>query len=218
MKARNKTELIDTLGNIKQERKRELFTLSSELKAAKYPNDLPLVRRAAIIFSYAHWEGFIKDASQAYVIFVASKSRKLSDLIINFQALACRQELIIAQKATKRIFPHLIVVKRLTDEINESYSLNPSTSIDTESNLTSEIFENICNCIGIDYKLNWEVQGPFIDDLFRNRCAIAHGELYVPDMKYSIEALEFSIKAIDQFSTEVENAVELDAYLRTNIR
>jgi len=213
MKIRSVAELIDYLGGNKQERKRELISISHDLS----PNqgEPPArIRRAAIVLAYAHWEGFVKDAARAYVRLVSFKSRNLSSLALSFQALACRQELVVAQTAIRRIQPHIAVVKRLTDDLARSCQIDADAAIDTESNLTSHVFENICYCIGLDYKSNWAPDGPFIDDMFRSRCDIAHGELFAPDTKYAQETVQFSIRAMDRFSTDIENATIAEAFLR----
>lgn len=212
MKIRSLSELIDFLAGRKKERRRELISLSQEIADAK--KSASHNRRAAVVLSYAHWEGFVKDAASAYVAFVSHKSKKLSELIVNFQALACRQELMSAQTATRRIFTHINVARRFTEDLDRTFSINADGVIDTESNLTSVVFENICVCVGIDYHLTWATDGPFMDDLFKNRCAVAHGELYTPTNDYALEALSFTIKSIDQFSTNIENEAINEAYLR----
>lgn len=213
MKVRNNTELIDYLAGQKKQRKRELISLSQDL-VDQSGKELERACRAAIVLAYAHWEGFVKDAARAYVNFVSCKSRKLADLSLNFQALACRQEILSAQGATRRVKSHIILTKRFLDECNISFQINAETAIDTESNLKSEVFENICACVGIDYSARWATDGPFMDDLFLNRCAVAHGELFTPKKDYAIEVVKFIIKAIDNFSTEIENLALSDKYLR----
>lgn len=213
MKIRATAELIDYLGDNKQERKRELISISHDL-SPKRGEPASRIRRAAIVLAYAHWEGFVKDAGRAYVRLVSFKSRSLSSLALSFQALVCRQELVVAQTATCRIQPHLAVVKRLTDDLARSYQIDADAVIDTESNLTSAVFENICRCVGLDYRSNWAPDGPFIDDMCRSRCEVAHGELFTPDTKYVQETVQFSIRAIDRFSTDIENAAIVEAFLR----
>lgn len=213
MKIRSKGELVDFLGGAKQIRKKELVSLIHDIKPPKVKN-IEKHCRSAIVLAYAHWEGFIKEAAKAYVQYVSNKSRKLSDLSINFQAMACRQDLIIAHKATRKIEPHISLVRRFTEKYSSSVSINPDDAINTESNLNSEVFQNICACVGVDYNSFWATDGPFIDDLFLNRCAIAHGELHNPKKKYAIEALSFTINAIDRFSTEIENAVIQEHFLK----
>lgn len=213
MKIRSKAELIDYLGGNKQERKRELISIAHDL-SPKRGEPSGRIRRAAIVLAYAHWEGFVKDAARAYVRLVSHKSRSLSSLALSFQALACRQELVNAQTASRRIQPHLEVVKLLIDNRERSCQINAERAIDTESNLTSEVFKNICYCVGLDYTSDWVLDGPFIDEMFKNRCEVAHGDLFIPETKYAQETIQFSIRAIDRFSTDIENAAIVEAFLR----
>lgn len=210
---RSTQDLIDFLGEKKKTRKRELVSLSQDLSP---PNGQPSARtrRTAVVLAYAHWEGFVKDAARAYVRFVTYKSRSLSSLSLCFQALACRQELLAAQPATRRIQPHLALTKRFIDDLASSCSIDADAAIDTESNLRAGVFENICLCVGLDYQTYWATLGPFIDDLFRCRCAVAHGELAIPEVKYAKDAVTFAINAIDRFSDEIENAAVMSHYLR----
>ena len=213
VKIRNNIELIDFLSERKKRRKLELISLTKELSGK---NSTALRRRAAIVLAYAHWEGFVKDAASAYVQFVSQKSRKLSDLVVSFQALVCRQEFTVAREAKHRISHHILLVQRLTDRINESCTIRADGAIDTESNLTAAVFENICTSIGLDYSAQWATHGPFIDDLFMTRCAIAHGELLDPDDSYAVEVLDFAVHAIDRFSSDIEDAAVQKLFLRPN--
>jgi hypothetical protein len=164
--------------------------------------------------AYAHWEGFVRDAARASVELVSYKSRKLSALSLTFQALACRQELLVAQSATRRIHPHLALTRRFTDDIATSCSIDADTAIDTESNLSANVFENICLSVGLDYVTTWASDGPFMDDLLRSRCEVAHGDLVTPDHRYAKEAVTFVISAIDRFSNDIENEAVQTRYLR----
>lgn len=213
MKIRGAQELIDFLGERKQFRKRELVSLSQDLSPSK-GSPSARVCRTAVVLAYAHWEGFVKDSARAYVRLVSYKSRGLNALSLCFQALACRQELLSAQPATRRIHPHLALTRRFTDAVALSCSINADAAIDTESNLSAIVFENICLSVGLDYAANWAADGPFIDDLLRSRCEVAHGELVTPEAKYARETVVFAIRAIDRFSNDIENAAVLECYLR----
>ncbi|WP_028313580.1 MAE_28990/MAE_18760 family HEPN-like nuclease [Desulfatibacillum aliphaticivorans] len=216
MKIRSDQELVDFLAASKQKRKRELVAFVNELLLAKKKKNYNIARisRSAIVLSYAHWEGFVKDASEAYVNLVAQKSRSFSSYSNNFKALICRNELRIAKESSRKIGPHLRVVERFTEKLDESISLSTGGAVDTESNLNSEVFSNLCESMGIDYEKRWSTNGPFIDDMFSSRCSIAHGELYEPDAVYSLEVLRFVISSIDKFSTDIENAAIQKAYLQ----
>lgn len=213
MKIRAAQELINFLGERKQHRKGELISLSQDLSP---PKGKPTAHtcKAAVVLAYAHWEGFVKEAAKAYVHLVSHKSKRLEALTLSFQALVFRQELLAAQSATRRIQQHLSLTKRFTDDITSSCTIDPDKAIDTESNLNAAVFENICLSIGLNYQIFWAVYGPFMNDLVANRCAVAHGEMWTPEANYAREAVNFVIKAIDQFSTDIENAATLEQYLR----
>lgn len=215
MKIRAANELLEFLANRKQTRKRELISLLHDL-SPRTGEPAPHVIRTSILLAYAHWEGFAKEAARAYVRLVSHKSRPLSALALNFQALACRQKLAAAQAATRRVGPHIAVVEMMTANANRSVRIDADAAIDTESNLNSEVFENICESIGVPYGSSWSVEGPFMDDLFGNRCAIAHGELLTPERDYGEEAVQFSLKWIEAFSTDIENHALQEEYLRAS--
>jgi hypothetical protein len=212
MKPRNTEFLIEFLASKQQIRKRELIALKSDLTRGK-SEPKPQFKRTAIVLSYAHWEGFVKEAARAYVDFVTQKTRSLSSLASNFKALACRQELQVAQGATKKIGPHLSLVELLTKGAGKSVMINAENAIDTESNLDEKVFLNICQCIGIDFATSWEPRGPFMNDLFLSRCKIAHGEMLEPETKYAIEVIDAVIAWIQDFSTDIENAAVSGLYL-----
>jgi hypothetical protein len=193
-------------------RKQELVWYSHQLVPTAKPSQW--VPRSAIVLAYAHWEGFVKDAATAYLEYVTYKTKRLSDLALNFQALACRQEILSAQPATKKILPHIAVAKKMIEELDSGYQIYPSTAIDTESNLNADVFENICTSIGVDYQSLWSTSGKFMDDLFRTRCAIAHGELCSAEPKVALASVQFVIKAVDDFSTQIGNAASLQHYLK----
>lgn len=210
MRIRTDEHLLDFLAENKQRRKRELVSFKQDLSADVVARR---VGRSTIVLAYAHWEGFVKQAARAYVQLVSHKSRAFASLSPNFQALICRQELKLAQQAAKRIGPHLMLINLLMNDLVRSATIDES-AIDTESNLNSEVFENICLSIGVNYNLMWSQEAPFMNDLFEHRCAISHGELFEPRDLYALEVVSKVIDWIDNFSTDVENAALEKAYLK----
>jgi len=106
--------------------------------------------RTAVVLSYAHWEGFIKSSSMAFLGYLTYRKPALSDLKDNFIALYCREKLLIAAKASKRIEPHLHVVHMLGEEVANGARCDKTLSIDTESNLNGDVLNNICLSLGLD--------------------------------------------------------------------
>ncbi|NJL59075.1 MAG: hypothetical protein HC887_04920, partial [Desulfobacteraceae bacterium] len=113
MKVRSKEELIDCLNESSKPRKRELISLNEMIGKGRKHEKI-IACRSAIMLSYAHWEGFVKEGAIAYVSYVAFKAPFLDKVKANFQAIACKPYLLIAAQATKRITPHIEVVKQLT--------------------------------------------------------------------------------------------------------
>jgi hypothetical protein len=66
MVIRNKEELIDFLDKNSEKRKQELITLKESIKSQR-KHEQAIFCRIAVVMAYAHWEGFIKTSSIAYV-------------------------------------------------------------------------------------------------------------------------------------------------------
>lgn len=213
MRVRTTDELVDRLAGASAHRKQELITLKESLASGR-PHLEKLLRRTAVVMSYAHWEGFVKEAAIAYVELISHDPPPLERLTVNFQAVVCRELLQKASAATKRIQPHVDVVQCLFDSCGSKAQITPENAIDTESNLNADVLRNICLSIGISYEPYWIEVSHFVDDLVLTRCAIAHGELNEPEHSYAIEVIDFTLLAIDIFKTDVENAALLKAHLR----
>lgn len=213
MSFKSKEQLIDFVDQQSQQRKKELISISQSLKTGR-EHEQNLLCRGAILLSYAHWEGFVKDVAIAYVAYVAFKAPAFETLTRNFQALAFRTKITACGKVTKRIQPHLDLLKEILDSPGEKVAIDPDKSIDTGSNLDSTVFENVCKTIGIDYEVYWSTFGPFIDEFVKTRCVIAHGEMMVPERKYAAETISFTRKSIDKFGTDISNAAVMEAYIR----
>lgn len=211
-KIRSLEDLIDRLSDNARSRKRELISIRQTLPPAT-PGPTTFSVRVAPVMAYAHWEGFVKDAATVYLAYLSKKSVPLSRLKPNLQALACRSELITAAGATKRIQPHLSVVARLVDRAGEAVTV-PHDVIDTESNLTWDVFSNICLAVGIDTDGFWSEHRGLIDDMFRARCEVSHGQLFAPKSEDAAQYVDFVLAALNVFTTDIENAAATNSHLR----
>ena len=213
MSFKSKESLIDFVNQQSQQRKREIISIAQFLNTGR-DHEQKMLCRGAVLLAYAHWEGFVKDISLAYVAHVAFKAPAFEDLTQNFQALAFKTKITVCGKATKRIQPHLDLLQEILDAQEEKVTIDPQKSIDTESNLDSTVFENICKIVGINYSSHWVTYGPFIDDFVKTRCMIAHGELIMPDRRHAEEVLEFTRESIDRFGADISNATVMKTYIR----
>jgi hypothetical protein len=94
------------------------------------------------------------------------------------------------------------------------FRVSPDKVIDTESNLTSTVFGNLVQGIGLDYLDEYKTRGPFIDTkLVHGRNQVAHGELVVFQTAEIIERIEGVVRLLDQFSQQLFEAVRDQLFL-----
>lgn len=214
MRMRSAEEVVDFLSQSSQRRKRELITVQGIIDGGRQ-NEAAVASRAAVVLAYAHWEGFVKDAAQAYVSYVDFAGLPLKRLIVNFQALACKTAVTTATHSTRRIGLHVDLAGMFFDQAGQVVPIEPSKAIDTESNLNWEVFTNICLSIGLDTQGTWSSYSHFIDDLFKTRCEIAHGSVVPTAPDYAVEAISRVCDFLEWFKSDVENAVVGEHYLRS---
>ena len=163
---------------------------------------------------YAHWEGFVKEASTYYVEYVARKNLKYSQLASNFLTLAVKRELHDAQETyNAEIFTSFTEFFRTG--LEAQCSINWSDSIQTQSNLSSTVFKNIICILGLDYS-PYETKQRLIDEtLLDSRNKIAHGQYTMIDIRQYEELNREIINLMDLFKNQIENAAITKAFLFT---
>lgn len=175
MELRCLEELQDSLDKDLSWRKLELTQIKELIECDFYPKTL---LRAGLAILCAHFEGFIRNASNYYVIFVSGKKYKLKDLNNNFFAIKFKslfKDTAFSEKVS--------VYKRLIDEIDcnreTQFEVRYSAStpiISTESSPSSSILDEILKSIGITSDI-FESHKTYIDyNLLLNRNKIVHGE------------------------------------------
>jgi hypothetical protein len=212
MKVRTEAQLLETVDADLIWRKKELtqFKFLLESSAGREDRQKALLRTAVALL-YAHWEGFIKTASLAYLEFVASQRLSYDKLALSFLALAARKVLNPATGA-KKLRLHLEVTKFFRSGLSEQSSLPYKDGINTKSNLSSDVLREIIDTLGLDYT-PFETKTHLIDEsLLWSRNTIAHGEyLTVTEGHYEEIAREV-LGMMDNFRTQVENATVLHAF------
>jgi len=198
-----------------QRRKREITTINFLIKQAKRPHEKQAVLRLSVPILYAHWEGFIKYASLAYLYYINGLSNKLKDLQINFLAMSCKNKIMYTNRSNKNIV-YQNVIEYIFNDIEQNLSIVPENHIDTESNLTSEVLRNIFFTIGLDYTDYWTKKENIVDySLLKLRNEIAHGELVQVDENEFNQISDFVIETINCFKSEIENAVTFELFKKT---
>lgn len=210
MKIRSFEELTDFLDSDLVWRKRELTALKFLLPTVREHEQKAMLRSSLCIL-YAHWEGYTKKAAVAYVDYVARKNLNYTDLSINFIGVALRKTLKEAG-TSKNAKDHQKIVNLFLKNFTEKVTISAEDAIDTTSNLSFEVFENILNTLGLDFT-NYATKAALIDNrLVVKRHGIAHGERIEISFEDYEELHEEVIALIDAFRNDIENAVVLQAY------
>lgn len=213
MKIKTQENLTDFLNKELSWRKKELFTLFDNVKKNSGSKFQDTALRAGIVLLYAHWEGFIKCASEAYLEYVISKRLKYKDLDFCFVAIAAKQKIYEFNQTNKSTI-HKQFVEFLLCEQNNKAIINKENIIKTQSNLNSDILKEMMTSIGLDYT-EYETKSNLIDEqLLKHRNDVAHGQRIGFDLKDYLTLHEEVKKMLEKFKTDIENAAILFKYKR----
>ena len=192
---------------------KEISSLKSAVKSSSYISEQTLVR-ASIALLYAHWEGFIKSSATAYVTYVNNQGLSYSELQTCFVVLGFKKTLHDVQQS-KQSQLNVALVDFIRDGLATKTKLKIDTAINTESNLSASVFENILQAVGFA-TAPYEARTNLINEsLLKRRNTIAHGE-YIDVAKDDWAKLADEVlEMLRQFKTDIENAMALSAFKRS---
>jgi hypothetical protein len=213
MKIRSSEELYEYLSNEISWRKKEISDFKVVIEANRDSRRLNTLLRGSVAILYAHWEGFVKNAAECYMVFVTNQEKTHSQLEDNFLALSLRKKFKLTQE-DKRVSKYVEIVDFFKNSLSEENDVNFSSMISTESNLNSNVLKEIMESLGVDYT-EFSTKNKLIDEkLLKNRNYIAHGkEQYITYEEY-IELNAEVLLMLDQFKTQIENSTALKKYLK----
>jgi hypothetical protein len=170
------------------------------------------VARAGLALLYAHWEGFVKGASEALLNFVLHRKFKYRQLRPCFMAhgLAMHLDVLVTTHKHHRRFE---TVQFVVEKLDEQAKFPWKDVIRTQGNLSSEVFRSVVAAIAID-PTRYESRYNWIDKvLLARRNRIAHGE------RLEFSASEFpsladeTLTLLRWFKNDIENSAATKAYL-----
>jgi hypothetical protein len=217
MKIRTVEELDSFLDSSIAWRQRELILIKSLVENNKNaPLRLNCYLRSGVTMLYAHWEGFVKEASVAYLNFVSMQRLRYDELATNFVAFALKSKLDEASRTNKAMI-HNEVVKFFLFELSQRSNIPQSSdAIDTASNLKSEVFKNIVHSLGLEYLPQYQLRETLIDRrLLKTRNEVAHGEFINVGFDDFIELFDKITEVIRTFRNQISNAAAMETYKRT---
>lgn len=176
MKIRTLEQLEKSLVSDLTWRKRELTTLKFMIQKSSADHKKNILHRAAIALLYSHWEGHVKHCSLVYLNYLNSLGLhcdQIADNLIQLN-LSSHFDVNISMKSTKNQKAIHDYFSRLPDF---TFKVVEDKTIDTKSNLNSEVLSNILSQLGLSNDA-FQLKSTLIDTvLLKNRNAVVHGEM-----------------------------------------
>jgi hypothetical protein len=193
-------------------RKRELSVLDGQIASARGPAEEMLLR-AGVALLYAHFEGFVKGACEAYIAYVSRQGVQYENLVPGLRALALRGRLSEATEAkTMRIWVPFI--EFIDGARGQPMKLPTSGAVRTRSNVSSAVLYDVLLSVGIDYT-PYQLKQNLIDrELVDRRNRIAHGRFAGATRSEFDELLREVTGVMETLRAQLSNAAQLKAYLR----
>jgi len=214
MSVRTAEQLSDKLAEDLTWRKKELSEVKSLIEAKNVSSSKHnALIRSGVCILYAHWEGFVKLASNSYLEYVAMQKLRYDQLSSNFLALAMKTKLNEARDTNKPSL-YIPVCDFFLSELATRSSLPYKDGISTASNLSSEILKEITYILGIDFSV-YSTKSVLIDTkILKARNEIAHGNYLMIDREQYIELHTEIMTMLDIFRGQVENAAINKDFIR----
>ncbi len=167
--------------------------------------------RAGVPLLYAHWEGFVKQASQDYLELVSNqrlKYHELSSCFVVFGAKKHLSHMVDSRKASVNI----AAVEFFRSCSDQRADLSLSNAINTKSNLKSDVFLDIAMSLGVPLN-TYSTYSRLIDEsLLARRNAIAHGEYLDLDAEAFRMLADEVIKLLRMYKDDLQNLASLGAF------
>lgn len=178
MSIRTVEHLFDAMSDEIAWRKTELASLRSMVQRSSTPSgQRNVLIRSGVALLYAHWEGFVKASSRAYLEFVAFQRLQYQELSPNLIAL-CAKSLLDQSAASNKAKLHTTLADFFINGLIKRSRIPYRTGISTRSNLSSEVLQNIIDTLGLDYDYYATKEKLLDDKLLNSRNTIAHGSTY----------------------------------------
>lgn len=198
-------------------RKKEMFSL--KILVERDQVNEPILLRAGIALLCAHFEGFIKRASNCYIGYVSEQKKTYSELKDNFAALKMEKEFKNCAKSDKHsVHKKLLMTHNelITKTFKEKYDEN-NPFISTHSNPSSTELKEILETIGIESNI-FETKATYIDSsLLQKRHSVVHGERSDLDKEDFLTTFRIIIELIEEYKNLIINAADNKKYLRGEV-
>ena len=143
------SELQDKLDKDLSWRRKEIIDLALLVDTKNGEIKITLIR-SAIALLYAHWEGFIKNASIHYLEYICKLKLRLAFLTENFCHISLGKKFskttsVHSYESQKALFDYIFY-----DHENTEFMVVPKSTLTVDGNLKFEVFKVITKQIGVD--------------------------------------------------------------------
>lgn len=217
MKIKTLEKLEDKIDEDFSWRKFELLKLKLAMRNSNTLIGKETLVRTSIALLCAHWEGFIRSVANYYVIYICGQRLNSNLLTDNFFALSLRKDILNTGKSPKNSV-HVKLLEKIEEKRNSVFYIKYNDSngeriINTESNLSYELFTEILKSINIENI--YQTKENYIDsEMLKNRHAIVHGDR-VRLNEYDFDDIyEQVMDIMESFKKQVLLAAESETYLK----
>lgn len=172
---------LDALDNDLAWRKKEI----SDLQMLCSTNENEILLKSMILILYAHWEGFIKNASKSYLIHVSELRLSIGELTLNYKTISMKGLIKSCFESNEALTlaNEMSFINKFVEKDNAKFLLQAAVRnekdksvVDTKDNLSSEVFTNLCKIVGLPEKDCIVTKKNLLDEHFlNNRNVISHG-------------------------------------------
>jgi hypothetical protein len=192
-------------------RRKELSDLKTAIKAADQPSK-PVLLRAIIAMSYAHWEGYVRTCANRYFEHLTLRKKSFVEFERQIYVNSMLGRVDALQRGRVSVAERCKLINDILDGGNGRFAyLNPDL-VDTRSNLNTDVIKDICLICGVDSN-HFEQNRTFIDVLLlKRRNAIAHGQQEYIQIDEIDNLVAKILSLMGSFRNLLENKVYTKSY------
>lgn len=195
-------------------RKKEMLSLKLLIENDKVNETILL--RAGMALLCAHFEGFIKKASNCYIGYVAEQRLKYEELRSSFAALKMDKEFTSCAKSEKNSVHSKLLNKYKAlggTRFEEKYDLD-KPYISTHSNPKMDELREIMSILGIESDI-FETKANYIDSsLLANRHKVVHGDKTEFDKDDFLNTFNIIMQLMENYQQLIIESIESKKYLK----
>ncbi len=192
-------------------RRKELSDMKTAIKNADPPSK-PVLLRAIITMSYAHWEGYVRTCANRYFEHLILRRKPFADLERQIYVNRFLVRVDALSQGRVSLEARCKLINDILDGKGEPFSyLNPAL-IDIRSNLNTDVIREICIICGIESTC-FEQNRTFLDVLvLKRRNAIAHGQQEYIQVGEIDDLVANILGLMSFFRNQLENKIYTKAY------